>query len=104
LARILLVEDKHDVRFLIEHVLIIAGHDIDAAATMEQGINLLRNRSYELVITDAKLPDGTGMAIVDEATEKGIKGLIMKGGLGSRRRRTRETGVPYGMPFFRPQP
>jgi len=34
MSRILLVEDEIDVRLLIEHVLIGAGHEVDATGTM----------------------------------------------------------------------
>ena len=46
---------------------------------MKKGIDLLGQRAYDLVIADAKLPDGTGMAVVDQATERGIRAFIITG-------------------------
>lgn len=79
MPRILLVEDERDVRLIIEHVLIDAGHEVDTAATMTAGKGLLKRGSHHLVLTDAKLPDGTGMDVCDAAAEIGIKCIIMTG-------------------------
>jgi two-component system, NtrC family, response regulator HydG len=79
MPRILLVEDDVDVRLVIEHVLIDAGNQIHPASTMAAARELLNRYSYELVIVDGKLPDGTGMDIADLAAQKGIKALIVTG-------------------------
>jgi DNA-binding response OmpR family regulator len=79
LPRILLVEDDPDVRMIIEHVLLRAGYAVDTTGTMTGGTDLIRCRSYDLVVADGKLPDGTGMDVCDAAAEKGIKCLIVTG-------------------------
>jgi DNA-binding response OmpR family regulator len=79
LTRILLVEDDANVRPIIQHTLISAGHDVDIAATMAEGFGLLRQRTYDLVVADAKLPDGTGMAVLDQAADSGTRGFIITG-------------------------
>lgn len=79
MPRILLVEDDRDVRFMVEHVLVDDGHKVDAAATMTGGLHLLRSGTYDLVLTDGRLPDGTGLDIADNAVERGVKALVMTG-------------------------
>ena len=79
LPRILLVEDDLDVRFVIEHVLVDDGHEVDTSATTSGGIDLLRHRHYDLVIADAKLPDGTGMDVCDAGAERRIRCIIITG-------------------------
>ena len=79
MAYILLVEDDLDVRLLIEHVLIDAGHRVEVAGTMEEGCSLLRRGRFDLVIADGKLPDGTGMDIADAAQGNGVKTLVITG-------------------------
>jgi two-component system response regulator PilR (NtrC family) len=74
-----LVEDEHDVRVMVEHVLIDAGHDVDSCSTLASATDLVAHRKYDLVITDAKLPDGLGMPIMDQAAGKGAKGFIITG-------------------------
>ena len=79
MARILLVEDDDDVRFVVGHVLVQDGHEIDATGTMQGGLDLLQGHAYDLVLADGKLPDGTGLEIADRAVEQGIKALVMTG-------------------------
>jgi len=79
LSRILVVEDDADVRFIVEHILLEAGYEVDAAGTMNGGAELLGRRRYDLVLADGKLPDGTGLDIADMAVGKGIKALIVTG-------------------------
>jgi two-component system response regulator HydG len=79
MPRILLVEDDADVRFVIEHVLIDAGYQVDTTGTASGGQELLRRHSYDLVVADGRLPDGSGMDIADTAMERGTKTLVMTG-------------------------
>jgi len=78
-SRILLVEDDPDVRFVMEHVLIDTGYEVDVIGTMIGGAELLACGSYDLVIADGRLPDGNGMAVADKAREAGVKALIITG-------------------------
>jgi CheY-like chemotaxis protein len=76
---LLLVEDDADVRMVMEHVLFDAGYEVEATDTSEDGRDRLQCRRYDLVLADAKLPDGTGMAVADEARENGTRALIITG-------------------------
>jgi two-component system, NtrC family, response regulator HydG len=78
-ARILLVEDYLDVRLLLEHVMLGAGHGVDVAETLAQARVLLGSASYDLVIADGRLPDGNGIEIADAAKAMGMKTLIISG-------------------------
>jgi DNA-binding response OmpR family regulator len=79
MARVLLVEDDGDVRFGIEQILLSAGHKVEAADTMTRALGLLHRGSFDLVLVDAKLPDGTGFEVADHAVESSIKALMMSG-------------------------
>jgi DNA-binding NtrC family response regulator len=80
MSRILLVEDDHNVRVLLEHVLIDAGYEVDSTATVAEATSLLDSGvTYDLLLTDGRLPDGTGMALADLAQASGIKTLIITG-------------------------
>ena len=79
MTRILLVEDDVDVRLMIEHVLLGEGYQVDTTGTASGGRELLRCCSYDLVVADGRLPDGTGMDIADTAMQRGTKTLIMTG-------------------------
>ncbi len=79
MTRILLVEDDEDVGRLLEHVLLAARYEVDRTKTAAGAYSDLENHSYDLVIADARLADGTGMDVADRATEKGTKALIITG-------------------------
>jgi len=74
-----LVEDDEAVRLMIEHVLLHEGHEVHATGTMTDAMNLIRCGRYDLVISDVKLPDGTGIDVADAATDKDIKTIVISG-------------------------
>jgi DNA-binding NtrC family response regulator len=78
-ARILLVEDDPDVRPLLEHILMGAGHRVVSATGVQESLGLIAADGYELVVTDLRLPDGDGRAIADVAVEGGAKVIILTG-------------------------
>jgi DNA-binding NtrC family response regulator len=77
--RILLIEDDEDVRRLVEDLLVDEGYETDPTDTVAAALAMLTSRSYDLVLTDGRLPDGTGLTIAERATEQGIKVLIFTG-------------------------
>ena len=79
MSRILLVEDERDVRLILEHVLIDAGYAVDTAETASGARELLDGGSYDVLLADARLPDGTGMDLCDAAAEMGVKSIIITG-------------------------
>ncbi|HML11072.1 MAG TPA: response regulator [Stellaceae bacterium] len=79
MARILLAEDDADVLVVVEHVLLQGGYGVDTARNLEEAHELLLSRDYDLVVTDGRLPDGTGMELADAAREKSIPSLILTG-------------------------
>ena len=79
MARILLLEDDDNVRLLLEHVLLHEGYTVETAGTASRGETLLQNGNYDLVLADAKLPDGNGLKIADAAVRRGLKTLVITG-------------------------
>jgi two-component system response regulator PilR (NtrC family) len=79
MARILLVEDDVDVRELFEGVLLDSGYEVDTAEGVTDGLGLLQAAVYDLVLTDGRLRDGTGIALADQATIQDIPALIITG-------------------------
>lgn len=64
--RILVVDDEAHLRELLEITLIKMGLDVDSAETLALARAHLSKRSYALVLTDMRLPDGSGMELVQE--------------------------------------
>ena len=83
MARILLVEDDPDVLLLFEEVLLDAGYQVDAAGRFREADNLLALRNYDLLLSDGRLPDGTGVILADHAKAKGVPAVIVTGYLQS---------------------
>jgi len=79
MARVLLIEDDAALRSFLEHVLFDAHYQVDSAATVARALELIRCRSYDIVLADAKMPDGTGIDVADIVRERGGKVLVITG-------------------------
>src|SRR5574339_693559 len=71
-GRILVVDD--DVAFgnFMLAALECAGHDVEWASTVADGLSCLYNNRYDLVIVDLKLPDGSGLELLRNADDDGL--------------------------------
>jgi len=63
-ARALIVDDEADIRELLEITLSRMGIRSDAASTVEEAHELLGETDFDFCITDMRLPDGTGIELV----------------------------------------
>jgi two-component system response regulator PilR (NtrC family) len=78
-ARILFVEDDPEVRSIVEDTLQEAGYAVASVGTIAGGQSLLDAGTYDLLLTDGRLPDGSGFSIAAEAVAKGVRVLIYTG-------------------------
>ncbi|MBL0731640.1 MAG: diguanylate cyclase [Desulfosarcina sp.] len=62
---ILIVDDDADIRQQISEYVALYGYRPSTAADAEEAINLLKNKSYDVVITDIKMPGMDGLALTD---------------------------------------
>ena len=62
--RLLVVDDEPDLRTLYELTLLREGYEIDSAGTVAEALEHLQAGSYSVIITDMKLPDGSGLALL----------------------------------------
>ena len=79
MTSILLVEDDEDVLALVRDVLLDAGYEVDPIDTVAGAVSRLDTRCYDLLLTDGRLPDGTGFTIAAIAAVKGIQVLLFTG-------------------------
>ena len=79
MTRILLTEDDEDVRELVQDCLLDEGYEVEATDTVAGALSLLDRGPYDLALTDGRLPDGTGLTVAEQATQRGIKVLIFTG-------------------------
>ena len=61
---LLVVDDEPDLRTLYELTLLREGYDVDSAGSVEEAWDRLKERSYNAVITDMRLPDGNGLDLL----------------------------------------
>ena len=61
---LLVIDDEPDLRTLYELTLLREGYELDTAGTVEEAIARLTERGYSAVITDMRLPDGTGLDVL----------------------------------------
>jgi two-component system, NtrC family, response regulator PilR len=62
--RVLVVDDEADIRELLDLTLARMGLAADCAATVAEAEKLLAEQSYDLCLTDMRLPDGEGLSLV----------------------------------------
>lgn len=65
LARVLVVDDEADIRELVDLTLSRMGLAADCAGSVEEAIAALESgTSYQMCLTDMRLPDGEGLEVV----------------------------------------
>ena len=64
MARILVTDDETGIREFLADALEMEGHEVDQAASGEDAIAALNQRSYALLLTDLNMPGITGMELL----------------------------------------
>jgi DNA-binding NtrC family response regulator len=86
LATILLVDDDDTFRDAAESLLKNSNYDIISAGGLQEATELLAGRRIDLIITDLKMNDGTGLDLLAKAREKDREiGVIIQTAYGSVR-------------------
>ena len=67
---ILVVDDEPDLRTLYELTLLREGHQVDTAGSVQEAREAMQLRRYDLVISDMRLPDGTGIDLLNTLRER----------------------------------
>jgi two-component system response regulator PilR (NtrC family) len=61
---LLVVDDEPDLRTLYELTLLREGYEVETAGSVEEALAQLGSRAYSAVITDMRLPDGSGLDVL----------------------------------------
>jgi two-component system response regulator PilR (NtrC family) len=70
-ARLLVVDDEPDLRTLYELTLLREGHHVETAGCVDDACLSLDEHAFDAVITDMRLPDGTGLDVLRHLESKG---------------------------------
>jgi two-component system, NtrC family, response regulator PilR len=68
---LLVVDDEPDLRTLYELTLLREGYDVDTAGSVEEALLHLKDRTYSALITDMRLPDGSGLDLLARLEQGG---------------------------------
>jgi DNA-binding NtrC family response regulator len=69
MARILVVDDEPSMRRILAGMLDEAGHEVVQAEGVKAALAEARTGTFDLVLTDQKMRDGTGMELLEALTE-----------------------------------
>jgi two-component system response regulator PilR (NtrC family) len=70
--RVLLIDDEPDLLELLELTLSRMGLDTTRAESVAEAIRYLDSESFDLCLTDWRLPDGPGIKVVEHINQKGL--------------------------------
>jgi CheY-like chemotaxis protein len=83
MARILVIDDQKSMRTLLRLVLEGDGHEVLEASNGRRGLELYREKSADLIITDILMPEMSGLELMLELTRSflNVKVIVMTGDL-----------------------
>ncbi len=67
--RVLLVEDNEQTSSAMAEVLEMLGHEVDVATTVSSALERAKGASFDLLVSDIGLPDGSGLDIAHAWTQ-----------------------------------
>src|SRR6202165_4547472 len=70
--KVLVVDDEPDLLELLELTLSRMGLDTTRAQSVTEAKGLLDTQPFDLCLTDMRLPDGEGLAVVEHISSKGL--------------------------------
>lgn len=68
-ARLLVVDDEHNMRGILAKALRTRGYSVDTASSGDEALAKFRIRSFDVVITDLKMPEMDGIGLLDRLKE-----------------------------------
>jgi two-component system cell cycle response regulator CpdR len=88
MARILLTEDDEAVRGFVRRALELDGHAVDTAENGAEGLERLEAETFDLLLTDIKMPlmDGIALALAAAARFPRLPVMLMTGYADQRER------------------
>jgi signal transduction histidine kinase len=79
--RILVIDDEENIRATVEEFLSLNGYRVDTAGSGREGLDLLGRNTYDLVVSDLRMPDVDGLAVIEwiHETQPELPVLVMTG-------------------------
>jgi CheY-like chemotaxis protein len=94
LRHLLLVEDHAPTLKVLSSLLERGGYDVTTAGNIAEALKAASIRTFDLVVSDLGLPDGTGIQLMEKLrSEYGLRGVALSGyGMEDDIKRAREAG------------
>ncbi len=77
MKRVLVVDDEEMIRWSIDRTLRTAGYEVLAAETGAEGMALFRRERPAVVLLDVRLPDISGLALLEQMKTESAAAVIM---------------------------
>ena len=70
---ILLVDDDQEFRKAMKKMFERSGYSVTLAADGQEALNILSEDTFDLIISDLRMPNLNGMQLMEELKKKGVK-------------------------------
>ena len=67
--KILIIDDNGDILSLLKVLINSIGQDVDVANNGKEGLDMIRNNEYDLILLDITMPEFSGFYVVDKLAE-----------------------------------
>jgi len=99
--RILLVEDHQDSADMLSQLLTLHDYEMTVARSVQEAL-AVASREFDLLISDIRLPDGSGLELMRQLrANQSIRGIAISG-FGTEEDRQRSLEAGYGMHLTKP--
>ncbi|MGA0557405.1 sigma-54-dependent transcriptional regulator [Larkinella sp. VNQ87] len=71
MARLIIVDDEKSIRDALRDILEYEGYEVDEAKDGEEGLELIKQNSYDVALCDIKMPKMDGLELLLKAAEVG---------------------------------
>jgi CheY-like chemotaxis protein len=100
--RILLVDDNVDMITVYRQLLQHRGYEVTVAYTMSEALELGKEVSFDLLISDIGLPDGDGIKLMENLAEQSPVRAIAVSGYGTYNDIQRSLAAGYALHLVKP--
>src|SRR5690606_25662025 len=76
-AYVLVVDDEGAIRYSITKTLQRVGYHVEAAASGEEALEMMKNQNYDVVLTDIRMPGLTGVELLRRIKEEAPDAVVI---------------------------
>jgi len=73
MSTILCIDDEPSVGVTLEHTLVEFGHQAILATSVSEGLKVLAQQSVDLILSDYRMPDATGLDLLEALRQQGLE-------------------------------